>query len=99
MSEKIQDRPEYEWLSEFVREQGNQMRARYGAHGIDVGWKTVGGKKTGQHAVRFYVSQKRPSQQCGEQAIPPVISFTPRRMREAVELITDVVESAPAELE
>ena len=96
---RIADRPEYAWLQEFKKAHGRELVDRYGAHGVGIGWKRIGGEKTGQVALIFYVERKAPGELPEAEPIPEQIAFTPSGMSEPVLLVTDVVESPPAELE
>lgn len=99
MTTRVHEHPDYQWLVLYLRKHGSELRSRYRAHGVGIGWKITGGRKTAQLALRFYVACKRPLDQLGEDAIPEHISFMPEGAKEAVEVATDVIESPPAELE
>ena len=95
MNERIEERPEYAWLREFKKLRGWELIDRHGAHGLGIGWKRVDGEKTDQPALVFYVTHK--SGDSGE--IPATFSFTPSGSAEAVELVTDVVQTPAATFE
>lgn len=88
-----EQRPEYAWLQELKRSRGEQLRRRYGAHSLGIGWKRVGGRKTDDLALIFYVERK------GTGSIPEEIEFVPPGSDQQVRLRTDVVESPPAVFE
>ena len=91
----MEDSPEYAWLRELVRRRGSELRRRFGAHGIGVARKRVGGRPTDTPALVLYVERKGP----GPEQVPPAIEFTPAGRDRPVRLATDVVESPPFELE
>jgi hypothetical protein len=86
-------------IRQFKRRHGRELCARYGAHGIGIGWKRVGGKKTETLALIFYVAKKRDVEELGDEAIPPTLTFQPEEGAEAVTIATDVVETEPAQFE
>ena len=86
-------------LRQYKKEHGETLRLRYGAHGIGIGWKRVGGKKTDRRALIFYVAKKYGATECGDEPIPPVLIYKSPIDGSPVTIITDVVESEPAELE
>jgi hypothetical protein len=88
--------PEYAWLKEFKRASGRELLRRYGAHAIGIGHKRVGGHRTGQLALIFYVERKGPPGGTVAEPIPPSLTFTPSNSDHPVQLLTDIVESAPA---
>lgn len=88
--------PEYAWLREFKRAHGRELLRRYGAHAIGIGRKRVSGHRTGRLALIFYVERKGPAGGPDTEPIPPTFAFTPSGSARPVQLLTDVVESAPA---
>jgi hypothetical protein len=93
--EKKEDRPEYAWMRDFVRSRGAELRQRFGAHSIGVGRKRIGGRRTDDLAVIFYVTAKA----AGVEPVPATISYTPPGHDQPVELLTDVVEAPPVTAE
>lgn len=70
--------------------------SRYGAHGIGLAAKTVGGNTTGRNALTFFVACKLPASALPpERRIPPEIRFVRRSIGMEVTVETDVVESPP----
>lgn len=98
-SDRTEDRPEYAWLREFKATRGDELRRRYGAHGIGIGWKKVAGVKTDQLALIFYVERRPPADKLAKEPVPATIEFTPADSDQPVLLMTDVVETPPAEFE
>ena len=90
-----EQRPEYEWLQQLKRSEGRELQRRHGAHALGIGWKRVGGTKTDDLALIFYVERKS----TGPEPVPDEIAFTPPGADRQVLLRTDVVESAPAVFE
>ncbi len=71
-----------------------------GAHGVGIGRKWSEGKPTNTLSLRFYVARKRPvGQLAATEKVPSRLRFTSRRGLREVELITDVIEAAPAQFE
>jgi len=99
MMKHAEDKPEYTWLREFKSIHGMEFQRRCGAHSIGIGWKKVGGKKTDQLALIFYVERKCPPEKIGSEPVPPTITFTPSNADKTVYLKTDVIESVPATFE
>lgn len=99
MNRPISDRPEYGWIREFKEVHGRELLHRYGAHAVGIGWKRVGCEKTDEVALIFYVEQKRPEGELETEPIPATISFLPSGMDEPVVLVTDIIETPPAEFE
>jgi hypothetical protein len=99
MHRPIADRPEYAWLREFKEIHGRELLHQYGAHAVGIAWKRTGGEKTDNVALVFYVERKRPEDDQETEPIPPTISFLPSGMDEPVLLMTDVIETPPAEFE
>ena len=99
MDRAIADRPEYAWLREFKKAHGRELVHRYGAHAVGIGRKRTGGEKTDQIALIFYVARKGSGPAPEREPIPETISFIPSGMSEPVQLVTDVVETPPAEFE
>jgi hypothetical protein len=60
---------------------------------LGIGRKRIGGHLTDQLALIFYVERK---DDAGE-PVPSMISFTPSGFARPVSLLTDVVETPPAE--
>jgi hypothetical protein len=88
-----------ELLRQFKRQHGEELRQRYGAHGIGIGRKRAAGKKIGTLALVFYVARKHDPEAPGVEAIPPTLTWRPAGVGQAVTFETDVVESEPAEFE
>lgn len=91
---RLEDRPEYAHLREFKKKHQWDLMRRYNAHGLGVGRKRVGGEKTEDLALIFYVESKS-----AETQIPETFSFLPEGEEQAVELLTDVVVTEMAQLE
>lgn len=73
--------------------------ARFGAHGLGVGHKVVGGQPTDRLALRFHVARKLPSSQVPDQRrIPRSLRIVSAEGEPEVEVITDVIESVPPAL-
>ena len=99
MNRPISDRPEYAWIREFKEAHGRELLCRYGAHAVGIGWKRVGGAMTDEVALLFYVERKQPEGEIDAEPIPPTISFLPSGVDQPVLLVTDVIETPPAEFE
>ena len=99
MSERPYDAEEYGWLRELRDTRGEELRRRYGAHTVGVGWKHAGGQEIDRLALVFYVERKQPSAELAGEPIPPSITFTPANQPEPVTVATDVVETPTEEYE
>lgn len=82
-------------IKELKRRRGPELMRHYGAHAMGVGHKTVGGERTGDLALVFYVERKGSA----EQPIPPTLELGGDGAGDPVEVPTDVVESPRAQLE
>jgi len=82
-------------IRELKQERGRELMERYGAHAIGVGRKTVGGERTDELALIFYVERKGET----EHPVPPILEHRPQEGGEAVAVPTDVVESPRAQPE
>ena len=90
----------YPVAREFVALEGLRSLARFGAHSVGVGRKRVGGVASNQLAVRYYVAQKRPeSRLLATERIPDTIPFFSRKAGREVDLLTDLIETPPAQFE
>ncbi len=85
----------YQHLQQLRHQRGWELMEQYGAHGLGVGKKTVGSKKTDDWSLIFYVERKGD----GPEPIPPRLRFLPEGKHQEVELATDVVEAPRARLE
>jgi hypothetical protein len=99
LGDKPQDIQRYTWLRALKDSRGEELRRRYGAHSLGIGRKQRGGERTGELALIFYVNRKAPGSESGVEMVPPILTFTPPGANGPVEVPTDVVVSAPAELE
>ena len=99
MIKHAENKPEYMWLREFKSIHGVEFQRRFGAHSVGIGWKKVGGKKTDQLALIFYVDCKSLPGKIGSEPVPPTIKFIPSNAEKPVYLKTDVIESEPATYE
>lgn len=99
MIKNAENIPEYTLLREFKSNHGRELQRQCGAHSIGIGWKKVGGKKTDQLALIFYVESKGSPEKIGIEPVPPTIAFTPSNADKPVYLMTDVIESVPATFE
>jgi len=86
-------------MRQFKQQYGWELCARYGAHGIGIGWKRVAGEKAERLALVFYVVQKTDAEALGVEAVPPTLTFQPEAGGETVTFVTDVVEAEPAQFE
>jgi hypothetical protein len=82
-------------IRELKRERGPELMRRYGAHAVGVGHKTVGGERTADLALVFYVERKGDT----EHPVPSTLELGGNGGGEPVEVATDVVESPRAQLE
>lgn len=82
-------------IRELKRSRGRELMARHGAHAVGVGRKTVGGKRTHELALVFYVEKKGDA----ERPVPGTLEYRPEGDGEPAEVLTDVVESPRAQLE
>ena len=72
----------------------------FGAHSMGIGRKIVKGKATNRLAIRFYVAKKRSSGRLSsEEEVPSAIRFFSRKARRKLNLLTDVIETPPAQFE
>lgn len=72
----------------------------HGAHGVGIGRKFVNGKATGQLALRYYVAKKLPRAKLGTRTtVPETIRFLSRKSGRSTQLVTDIIEVPPAQLE
>lgn len=90
---------EYELLRELKSSRGPALRRRHGAHALGIGPKRIKGGKTDRLALIFYVAQKSTPAEKGPEPVPPSVTFTPTGAATPVTVLTDVVETPPAELQ
>lgn len=83
-------------ILEFKAQRGEELRKRYGAHGIGIGRRTINGSKTNDLALVFYVESKS-----SEPAtkIPDSFTFQPSGTHEMIRIMTQIVETPRATLE
>ncbi|MCG8466776.1 MAG: hypothetical protein MJB57_01005 [Gemmatimonadetes bacterium] len=97
----LEERAEYAALKSYKRAHQWDLLRRYGAHGIGIGWKKTGGEVTDTPALIFYVAKKTTPEET-DVAIPKTFQYVPKEDEEGdegVNLVTDVVESAPPSFE
>jgi len=82
-------------MRELKRVRGPELMRRYGAHAVGVGRKVVGGERTKELAIVFYVENKGDT----ENPVPPVLELAGDGGGEPAKVATDVVESPRAQLE
>lgn len=96
----LRNTAQYPVAREFVALEGLRSLDRFGSHSVGVGRKLVGGKPSAQLAVRYYVAQKRPvTRLLDTEKVPESIRFFSRKAGQEVELLTDVIETPPAQFE
>ena len=72
----------------------------FGAHSMGIGRKIVEGKATDKLTLRIYVAKKRAlSRLSSDEKVPEAIRFFSRKAKRDVRLVTDVIETPPAQFE
>ena len=95
-SDEVLASREYAWLREFKSVRGRDLRSRYGAHALGIGWAVPPEGTSPRPVLRFYVA---PGRALSGDPIPDHFEWTPSGESHPVRVPTEVVESEPAELE
>jgi hypothetical protein len=83
-------------ILEFKKLRGEELRSRYGAHALGIGWRRIDGVKTDELALVFYVvsSSTEPAS-----SIPQSFEYLSEGKSVPVQIPTNVIESVPAQEE
>ena len=77
-----------------------EMLSELGAHSYGIGRKIVKGKITNKFALRIYVAKKQPIKYLkSKEKIPKKIPFFSRNENKDIEIVTDIIETPPAQFQ
>lgn len=87
---------ELQWMRELLASRAAELMRRYGAHSLGIGRLDPGADQDDRVALLFYTD---PARSAAAEPLPPLLEYVPGDRTEPVELLTRVVESAPADFE